>query len=353
MENKAPLISDSLPVAPARTPSQQGLYRRTYRFRMLGMGLAAVPIALVLDGNGSATWTWAWLLLSCLGWPHLAWFIARRSRDPFNTELRNLVVDSMIAGSWVALMQFNALPSAMLIAVTTADKISSGVRGLWLRSLPWLALALVATGVTTGFAFAPQTSMRVVLACLPLMVIHTLAVSYNNYRLVRRVQAQNQRLAELNRIDPLSGLENRRHWEERAAQLHDLPPGQPATVMIVDIDHFKAINDTHGHAVGDDVLRAIATTIRSLLPAGSHVGRLGGDEFAVAMPGSGDQAATVAEHMRTMVERLELASAPDLRSTLSIGYAERANDASLREWIERADRALYRAKNAGRNRVMA
>ncbi len=353
MNHETHAATDTHPPAPGRTPSQLGLYRRTYRFRVLGMGLAALPIAVVLTELDAGASTWAWLVVSCIVWPHVAWLAAHHSRDPFDAELRNFVVDSMIAGSWVALMQFNALPSAMLVAVSTADRISSGVRGLWLRALPWLAATIAATGLATGFAFAPQTSMRVVLACLPLMVIHTLAVSYNNYRLVRRVQAQNQRLAELNRIDPLSGLANRRHWEDRAAQLYRLPADQAATLLIVDIDHFKAINDTHGHAVGDDVLRAIATAIQPLLPAGSHAGRLGGDEFAVAMPGSRDEAAAVAERMRAVVENIELASAPGLRSTLSIGFAERAGDASLREWIERADRALYRAKNAGRNRAMA
>jgi len=353
MMNENQAATGSAADLPTRAPSQQGLYRRTYRFRVLGMGLAAVPIGCVLLERGAGASVWLWLVVTCLGWPHLAWVIARRSRDPFETELRNLVVDSMIAGSWVALIQFNALPSAILVAVSTADKISSGVRGLWLRSLPWLVAALVATGLATGFALAPQSSMPVVLACLPLMIIHTLAVSSNNYRLIRRVQAQNQRLAELNRIDPLSGVGNRRHWEERAAEMHRRASEQPATLMIVDVDHFKAINDTHGHAVGDDVLRAIAAVIQPLLPAGSHVGRLGGDEFAVAMPGSREHAATVAERMRAVVERIEHESAPSLRSTLSIGLAESAGDASLRDWFERADRALYRAKNAGRNRTMA
>ena len=103
--------------------------------------------------------------------------LATRSRDPFRAELRNFVVDSLIAGSWVPLLHFNALPSAILLTVATADKINSGIRRLWLHALPGMLVALVAAAVLTGFAFQPATSMPVLLACLPILIIHTLAVS--------------------------------------------------------------------------------------------------------------------------------------------------------------------------------
>ena len=149
--------------------------------------------------------SWAWVLASCFAWPHAAYWLARRSADPFQAELRNLMFDSIIAGLWAPLLHFNALPSVLLMSMATADKVNSGIRGLWLRSLPAMALGLVGAGLLTGFAFEPETTMPVVLACLPIMVIHTLAVSLNSFMLVRRVQLQNRQLDELSRVDVLTG----------------------------------------------------------------------------------------------------------------------------------------------------
>ena len=350
----APVTATSPDAPPeARPDNLQTLPRRTYRFRVLGMGLAALPLLMALREIGALWPAWAWTVFSCLLWPHLAFQLARRSRDPFRAELRNFVIDSMIAGSWAPMIHFNALPTAVLLTVVTADKVNAGVRGLWLRSLPGLSIALVATGALTSFAFQPHTSMPVLLACLPILVIHTLAVSLSSYRLVRKVQRQNLQLEALSRRDALTGLANRRHWQEQAdvlLQRHQ-GGGRIATLMLLDVDRFKEINDRYGHAVGDDVLRGIALLIRSGMHAASHAGRLGGDEFVVAAPTSMAEAIASAERIRHAVETLHFPSFPGLHCSISIGLADPpAAGLGLREWIEAADRALYRAKHAGRNR---
>jgi diguanylate cyclase len=344
------------PIAPGqlRATRLQTLPQRTYRFRTLGMGLAALPVGAVLAELGAPWPAWAWMVFSCLLWPHLAYWLARRAPDPFLAELRNFVGDSMFAGSWAPLMHFNLLPSVVLVTVVTADKVNAGVRGLWLRSLPWMAGGMLMAGLLSGFAFAPMSSMRVILACLPIMVIHTLAVSLGSYKLVRRVQRQNLQLEELSRIDALTGLDGRRHWEAQAEamlQAHR-ERGTPATLMLVDVDRFKLINDRHGHAVGDDVLRAIAERLRAALPPESHAGRLGGDEFVVALPCDLASAAGAAEAVRAVVESLEFPRSPGLRCSVSLGLASAPGGVlGLREWLEAADRSLYAAKSAGRNRT--
>lgn len=330
------------------------LYKRVYRFRALGMGLGLLPIAIVLSELRAPWPAWAWAVFCCLLWPHLAYFAAARSRDPFKTELRNLMLDSAMAGSLVPVMQFNLLPSVLLMTVTTADKFNSGVGGLWRHSLPGMLLALLAGGALTGFAMRYPTSTPVLLACLPILVIHTLAVSASGYQLIRKVQKRNQQLDELTRFDSLTGLQSRGHWQHQADALlsrHDVS-AQPVSMLLVDVDLFKAINDRHGHAIGDDVLRGIAGVIRDALPEDSHAGRLGGDEFAVAMPVGLDEAQHVAERVRSGVDALEFVRLPSLRCSVSIGLAEpMMADAGLRAWMETADHALYRAKAAGRNRV--
>lgn len=327
---------------------------RAYRFRVLGMGLASLPLIAVMHELGSPWPAWAWMAFGCFAWPHLAYFLATRSADPFKSELRNFMFDSILAGSWVPVLHFNLLPSAVLVTVVTADKINTGVRGLWLRSLPGMAGAIVLGGLLTGFAVDFPSSTTVVLACLPIMIIHTLAVSQSSYQLVRRVQKQNLQLAELSRRDLLTGLDSRGHWQAQAEALlqRHQAQGQPASLMLIDVDCFKEINDRYGHTAGDDVLRGIAELIRSTMPAEGHAGRLGGDEFALALPVDVAQAATAAETLRIAVEALGHPHFPGLRCSISIGLAEPPEAGlALREWREAADRALYQAKHGGRNRT--
>lgn len=333
----------------------RSLPRRAYRFRVLGMGLASLPVMAVLQEIGAAWPAWAWMAFACFAWPHLAYAVARSSADPFKAELRNFMVDSVLAGSFIPLLHFNLLPSAVLLSVSLADKINTGVRWLWLRSLPGQVAAVATVGLATGFEVAYATSTMVLLACLPIMVIHTLAVSQGSYQLVRRVQRQNLQLAELTRRDPLTGLSSRDHWQREAGALlqRHQDDGQPAALMLLDVDHFKSTNDRYGHGMGDDVLRGIAGIMRHTLPADANAGRLGGDEFAVALPLDLAQAQAVAERLRATVEAMEFPLHPGLRCSISLGLAAPPEAGlSLREWLEAADRALYRAKNAGRNQAM-
>lgn len=338
----------------AKVRRMQGLPRRVYPFRALGMGLALAPILVVLDGNQAPWPSWAWACACALAWPHAAWLLASRSRDRFVAERRNLIVDSAIAGSMVPLMAFNVLPSVLLLVVATADKINTGIRGLWLRSLSAMAAGIAATLAVAGFAWQPHTGMPVVLASLPLMVVHALAVSLGGYRLIRTVQAQNRRLDEIIRIDALTGLHARAHWQSCAeSRLREhAAGGAPASLMLVDVDQFKGVNDRHGHAVGDDVLRAIAATIRDSVPAGSQAGRLGGDEFAVVVPLPREDTGALGERVLARIREIRLPGVDGLACSASLGVAAPPRaDASLRDWFEAADRALYLAKDRGRGRV--
>ena len=332
----------------------QAFPRRVYQFRALGMGLGILPLAVVLTELGASWPAWGWAVFCSLVWPHLAYQLSSRSSDPFRAELRNLAIDSALAGSLVPLMDFNLLPSAILLTVVSADKINTGVRGLWLRSIPRMAFGILAMGALTGFSMHPATSMTAMLASLPIMVIHTLAVSIGSYRLIRKVQSQNVRLDELSRVDSLTGLDSRGHWQDQASLLlSSFSTGtSAASMLLIDADHFKQGNDRHGHASGDDVLRAIGLAIKASLPPGSHAGRIGGDEFAVVLPIPADAAVAVAERILARVASLEFPQAAALTCSVSIGIAEPvAIDPSLRAWLEAADHALYRAKAAGRNRI--
>jgi diguanylate cyclase (GGDEF)-like protein len=126
-------------------------------------------------------------------------------------------------------------------------------------------------------------------------------------------------------------------------------------VLALDIDHFKRINDTLGHEVGDRVLHRVAETCRAALRQGDVIGRTGGEEFVVVMPGADAKVAVeVAERLRAAVERVEWTGLdPDLHVTVSVGATEWApGDADFAAVARRADESLYHAKERGRNRIV-
>ena len=155
----------------------------------------------------------------------------------------------------------------------------------------------------------------------------------------------------------MTGLNNRRSLERRLPALIETARqrGAALTMMILDIDHFKRVNDTHGHAVGDLVLKGFAAQLQEIFRGGDLLCRLGGEEFVVVMPGVDvNQAARIAERAHRTAESREFAleaTAGSVSVTVSIGVAEWREKWDSAELYRRADRALYLSKSAGRNRV--
>jgi diguanylate cyclase (GGDEF)-like protein/PAS domain S-box-containing protein len=159
---------------------------------------------------------------------------------------------------------------------------------------------------------------------------------------------QSSLLAELEHLaltDPLSGAPNRRGWDHHLVHLlaNARRTGEPLTVALADLDHFKAFNDTHGHRAGDRLLKDFASAGQAALRAVDTLARWGGEEFAIALPNCPtDRAAAVLDRVRHAV--------PD-GQTCSIGYATWNGTETADQLIDRADRALYTAKHSGRNRT--
>jgi diguanylate cyclase (GGDEF)-like protein len=158
-------------------------------------------------------------------------------------------------------------------------------------------------------------------------------------------------------IDPLTGLANRRAFLSDADALAErrLKTGEPLTVLLADLDRFKAVNDRFGHAVGDRVLQVFADTVSCTLRPSDLSGRLGGEEFAILLPGAGAaDAARVAERIRTAYcAAAASVGGHAVASTVSIGSATTsATECDLSDLLAVADRALYRAKAEGRNRIV-
>ncbi len=169
-----------------------------------------------------------------------------------------------------------------------------------------------------------------------------------------RHEAARQALLAEARSDALTGLANRRAFLEALAREMARATREKGSlsVLLLDVDHFKSINDAHGHAAGDRLLRALAAAALAAVRRMDMVARIGGEEFAILLPG-----ATLALAMPA-AERLRRAlatargSATDPTATVSVGVAAMAEGDTPDTLLDRADRALYRAKNGGRNRVI-
>jgi diguanylate cyclase (GGDEF)-like protein len=165
-----------------------------------------------------------------------------------------------------------------------------------------------------------------------------------------------QQLAAAARTDPKTGLLNATAWQREAdaAVARARSSGAPLALLLVDVDHFKRVNDSHGHLIGDDVLRALATELRQQVRESDVVGRFGGEEFTVLLPRTdADGACRIAERLRSSAGLLSVAAAEaSISVTVSIGVAVLGEHGSdLFELLAAADLALYRAKDDGRNLV--
>jgi diguanylate cyclase (GGDEF)-like protein len=204
-----------------------------------------------------------------------------------------------------------------------------------------------------------QLLQRIQNLSLLVVLLTLLAEAFGIFRpMVRRIAGYTNRLVAMASTDPLTGALNRRSFADRA--LAELARARryerPVSLLMIDADRFKAVNDTYGHAGGDAVLRALAGHLTLTLRPSDVFGRFGGEEFAVLLPETGLAAAEiVAERICAELAALPVSSnGQEIRFTVSIGVAEFEHEASdIKETLDRADAALYQAKAGGRNRVVS
>lgn len=168
--------------------------------------------------------------------------------------------------------------------------------------------------------------------------------------------------------DPLTGLKTRAFFDQEARVYVDIVSStagnsgsrrrkwfgfKDLSFVFIDIDFFKDVNDTHGHLVGDEVLKSIAETVRTSVRAGDTAARWGGEEIVITLVGATERdAAAKAEDIRRQVEATKFGKHPDLTVTISAGIASYESGLTFEQMIDRADRALYAAKKGGRNRIV-
>ena len=257
-------------------------------------------------------------------------------------------------GDWQKAYDASARHAALdqTLAATRRDEISSRLRVAFdteKKEQENRALARENGLRATALREAERSrKLQIVVSALIALLAATMAI------LFWRQVVNTRRMRSMAMTDELTRLPNRRHILAASEIAFDAAKreGRTAAVIVLDIDRFKRINDTLGHATGDAVLRSVARTCRVALRADDLIGRIGGEEFLVVLhSATAQQAHEIAERLRAAVERLDLTSiAPDLRVTISLGVRV-ANDYDSSAAIAAADSMLYRAKESGRNRV--
>jgi diguanylate cyclase (GGDEF)-like protein len=290
--------------------------------------------------------------------------------EAFRSKLPRFSVWSWGDSRWIIILIWSAFTSAADIlagdgpAVFAAGVIFAAAIG-WPRMgrlvllVSLACLVVILSSLACFFLrFGPLRREDILLelaaATLALAVAATLrSLVVPGLERLQSLERANEKLLDLSYRDALTGVYNRRFAQEigrllltRAMRFHD-----EFHVMLIDIDHFKAINDEHSHAQGDEVLKEIARTIQSCIRSDDSVARYGGDEFlAFLVKAEGEMAQFIANRVREAVAVRSFAD-PSLHVTVSIGMASFQADADLDALIDRADKFLYASKRAGRNRA--
>lgn len=334
-------------------PSDHRLYGLIRLMAYLGMAAHTtfIPLFLWLDVPFLATFNV--FSVGCWAW---SWRLNRRGRHDEAIIVMGLeaVVHAVLA---VGFLGWGSGFAYYLIAVVPATMFIDR-----LRTTTVLLIAMVLCLVFMAlYVYASHGEFGVPGPVLRLINYGNIAVVFAaigimTYYFRRGSDAAERRLAELAGTDPLTRLPNRRRLGEvlDAERLRGERGGRPFAVVLMDIDHFKRINDTLGHDAGDFVLRNVARVLRDTLREQDHVGRWGGEEFLAVLPESSvEQGRLAAERLREAVERARLeVEATRVPVTLTLGVALCAGGAPVDPVIRAADEALYEGKGAGRNRVI-
>jgi diguanylate cyclase len=331
--------------------------RRVYWLRIVGLGIGFFCVASVFTQVHAGPVLWALLVFHGFAWPHLAYRIALASDVPYRGERVNLMIDSAFGGLWLVAMRFNVLPCVLILVMLGMDNLAAGGMRLFVRGLAAHIVGALAGGLALGFAFAPQSQMPTILACLPFLIVYPLSLGWATYLISQKLALRSKELERLSQIDGLTGLWNRRYWESLLAREFERcrVTGATSCLLLVDLDYFKLVNDTRGHPAGDAALQHFADLLRENLPPDAQIGRYGGEEFGVMLTGIAQpQARAIVETLLQHIRSLARHNDTRCPCTASAGLAQ--YDPAMTShhvWLQVADRCLYVAKTRGRDRLVA
>ena len=295
----------------------------------------------------------------------VAYYLSLPQRQPWMARVLRACNAAMIALMAACLFSAAEIISALgniVLLVTMPSLFIAGVIGAWRRQreayfvlLSWTPMVMVAVArvgeLQRWWPFSLWMEYWIPICCVMSSLVLMTGVTYK----IQQLRQDRDRATELATFDALTGALSRPMVETQLAALIEAGNREhrPLSVVFFDIDHFKRINDQHGHRMGDQALRIIVKRVRNRLREQDLLGRYGGDEMIAVLPGTdGQQAEIVAEHLREAVNCRPLSvDGTTLVLSLSLGVAEWFPGERADHLIERADAALYASKSAGRDRV--
>ncbi|WP_081768703.1 diguanylate cyclase [Herbaspirillum sp. RV1423] len=327
--------------------------KRIYKLRMIGLSIGFFCVAAAFLQKPVGWPLWALLVFHGYLWPHAAYHLALNNKIPYRAERRNLVADTAFGGFWVVAMQGNLVPSAVILAMLSMDNIAAGGTRLFLRGLVGSVAGALLGLLLLDFRFAPQSDLYTVVACLPMLALYPLALGKSTYDMSKKLAERSREFETVSQRDGLTGLLNRRYWETLLIEEFNIchEKKQSSCLLLLDLDHFKSINDTHGHLIGDEVLKNFSRLLRDNLRIDDLIGRYGGEEFVVILRDiSLKEAESLAARLIEQVRLHRSAENTLWGCTISAGLVSFHGDMEAHySWLQRADHAMYQAKNRGRD----
>ena len=332
------------------------LVRRNYMPRIVGVLLCGICLICAVSSQPYNSLHWLMAPYFMLVWPHLAYQWAMRSAHPLRAELINLWLDSLHAGFWIVAIQLSLVPSVALAMAVCLNNITvGGLRFLGMGLTGVLAGLLLGAGVW-GWHIQLASDLNAQLGSAVLVMGYALLMGHILFTLATQLKLSRRELRHLSEHDALSGVHNRRYFDRCLAQTFSqfLRHPRQVTLLMCDVDDFKSVNDSHGHAVGDRVIVAVGKALSACARGGDVVARLGGDEFAVLLiDANEEQAMGYATRVQAELDDMLRAGTPSMQLRLSVGCVT-AHE-GLRDhghWLERTDHAQYLNKIASRSRKM-
>lgn len=355
-----------------------------YRVRIAAFALACLPIGLHIWPRGYGAAVWGLVVLQFLIYPHLLHWRTRTAKDAERAELGNMVADAVTCGAWAAGLGFPLwISTAMFLANLLNHTITRGASGILICLLAFTAGALASTTVIAFHVSTDTNGLVTLFSMIALAVylsligieffaytrqLHSVQDILDQQRItledanailhdqIEKINDLQEKLREQANRDSLTGLFNRRYLEgtlerEMARCRRERAP---LSMVLIDVDHFKLVNDTYGHQAGDEVLRVFAKLLMEHARTEDIVCRYGGEEFLLVLPKMPlDIALERATQLLKLFEETIVSYGElRIRITASIGIATTPGHAdSVDDLIRCADQALYQAKRRGRNVV--
>ncbi|WP_309044033.1 GGDEF domain-containing protein [Marinobacter sediminicola] len=299
------------------------------------LGITPFAIMRFLQGNHVAGAIDTTIMLTILGGMVYAWITGDTRRSGMLLAViacSGAVVVAMVVGEVGLFWLYPCLVTAFFLVSP--------------RAATFLNLSSIGAIVLHGDAFQDDVQKWTFMAT-------ALVVSATAFAFAQRTDNQRERLEHLATIDPLTGVKNRRSMDEELdlAAAHAERTGIPYALVMLDIDHFKKVNDEYGHGVGDEVLVDLVMLIQQSTRKSDELFRFGGEEFVLLLPGV-DGAGLVAVMNNLQHILRKKMTHPGGPITVSVGVALLRHGESVSDWLERADEALYKAKETGRDRVV-